>query len=291
MHKVIILFRLMRPKQWIKNGFVLVPLFFGGLMLEMSALKQSALVFVVFCLLSSAVYVINDIRDRHLDAQHPKKKTRPLASGAISPAEGVVLLLVLLSAVTILSAPLSPKVCFVFLVYFLINVSYSFGLKHFSLLELFLLSSGFVLRLLAGGFALNILLSNWLISMVGVVALFIAVAKRRGEMAENYDPNMNRKSLTGYNLAFLDSLMSILAGMIVTFYMLFAVSEYGVSRYGSQEPLLTVPVVAFGVFRFMQLAKVYSGADDPTELILNDRGMVSAILLFALLYAYTLYSN
>jgi len=176
------------------------------------------------------------------------------------------------------------------LIYAAINVAYTLGLNRVSLLELFLVASGFVLRVLAGGFAVSLTPSSWLLAMTGVIAMLIVTAKRRGEIAEGHDPNNNRRALVGYNVTFLDSMISMLAGMTIVFYLLFAMSEYGTGRYGESALLLTAPILAYGVLRFVQIAKVSTGVDDPTELIVSDWGLILSMLAFGTVFAVILYA-
>lgn len=283
---------LLRLKQWLKNLFVAIPLFFSGELFDPAAVRATTAVFILFCLTSSAVYILNDYKDREADAAHPKKSKRPLASGAVSSREALLLIAVLAVVATafFVTSDLPASVAAIVMLYVLVNLSYSFGLKHVSLLELFLVASGFVLRLLAGGMVLQAPLSSWLLAMTGVVAMLIVTAKRRAEIAEGYDRKYNRRSLRSYNLAFLDSTMSMLAGMTIVFYLLFATSGYATERYGERALLFTAPIVGFGILRFVQVTKVFNGADDPTELIIRDPGIVIPILLFAASFAVILYS-
>jgi len=282
---------LARARQWLKNGFVAMPIFFGGRLLDVASLVAIAPTIIIFCLVSSAVYVLNDYQDREADAVHPKKRHRPLAAGVVSPNGAFAFLSALIAAAVILGAvaQLQTSVVLVIVLYVLVNIAYSFGLKHVSLIELFIVASGFVLRLLAGGFATELSISPWLLAMTGVIAMLIAAAKRRAEIAGGFDHKRNRRSLDGYNLGFLDSIISMTAGMTIVFYLLFALSEYGKSRYGQNMLLLTAPVLAYGVLRFVQLTKLFTGADDPTELIVRDRGIALSVLVFAGMYAVVIY--
>jgi decaprenyl-phosphate phosphoribosyltransferase len=282
---------LLRPKQWLKNIFVAIPLFLGGRLLDLESLLHTLAAVGVFCLLSSAVYVLNDLRDREADSVHPKKRKRPIASGAVSTAQAIFLMGFLVAAACglFIATDLAVGVAAVLSLYAGINIAYSYGLKHVTLLELFLVASGFVLRLLAGGLAIALPLSSWLIAMTGVVAMLIVTAKRRGEIAEGHDPEKNRRSLSSYNLTFLDSTISMLAGMTIVFYLLFATSEYGAHRYGHYGLLIAAPALAYGVLRYVQIVKVSTGADDPTELLVTDRGLHLSTILFGAIFFLMLY--
>ena len=283
--------KLARPQQWLKNIFVGAPVFFSGKLSDPAAMITIAWVFVIFCLVSSAVYVLNDLRDRASDAEHPKKCHRPLASGAISASGAVVFMTALIGSAASLFviADLPRSVGAVVLLYGLVNVAYSFGLKHVPLVELFLVASGYVFRVLAGGYAVDVEISSWLLAMTAVIAMLIVVAKRRDEMEGAYGSGVNRSSLRGYNLTYLDSMISMLAGMTIVMYLLFAVSEYASSKYGKDAVLLTAPLVGFGVMRYVQITKISKGADDPTELLLKDWPIIIAMMLFIGVFALILY--
>lgn len=282
--------KLARPKQWLKNTFVGLPLFFSGKLTDPAALVTIASVFAIFCLVSSAVYVLNDLRDRAADAAHAKKRHRPIASGAISTSDALIFMAALIgSAASIfVVADLPRSVGVVILLYGLVNIAYSCGLKHVSLVELFLVASGFVFRVLAGGYALDIKLSSWLLAMTAVIAMLIVVAKRRSEIAGGRDSGPNRKSLRGYNLIYLDSMISMLTGMTIVLYLLFAISEYASSKYGDAV-LLAAPLVAFGVMRYVQITKMSEDADDPTELLFKDWPIAIAVMLFIGVFVLVLY--
>jgi decaprenyl-phosphate phosphoribosyltransferase len=290
--RVINYFNLARPQQWLKNTFVGLPLFFGGKLFDLAALVTTAWVFAIFCLVSGAVYGLNDLHDRAADSAHPKKRHRPIACGAISASGAVIFMAALIgSAASIfVLADLPRSVGAVVLLYGLVNIAYSFGVKHVPLVELFLVASGFVFRVLAGGYAGDIEVSSWLLAMTGVIAMLIVVAKRRGEMAGAYGFSANRSSLRGYNLTYLDSMISMLAGMTILLYLLFAVSEYASSRYGKDAVLVTAPLVAFGIMRYVQIMKVSKDVDDPTELLLKDQPIAIAVILFIGAFAFIIYS-
>jgi decaprenyl-phosphate phosphoribosyltransferase len=202
----------------------------------------------------------------------------------------VLAALLVAAAVALFTAAALPRsVGVVTLIYVAINISYTLGLKRVGLLELFMVASGFVLRVLAGGFALRIIPSSWLLAMTGVIAMLIVTAKRRGEIAEGHAPS--RGALRAYNMSFLDSLISMLAGMTIVFYLLFAMSEYGTGRYGEPALLLAAPVLAYGVLRFVQIANVSKGVDDPTQLIVTDGGLLLSMLIFASVFAVILYGG
>ena len=215
MHPEAIL-RLMRPRQWVKNAFVIAPLFFSPWVMNAANLRTVAIAVVVFCLLSSAVYVINDYFDRDGDRLHPEKKLRPLASGEVTPAQGVVLAIVLL----ILSAGLSsflptPRFAIFASTYFVLNLLYSIWLKHVAILDVLIVAAGFVLRIDAGASVIDVSPSVWISLATGLLALFMALAKRRDDLVKTMT-STHRASLSGYNLRFVDTCLAMtLAALIV----------------------------------------------------------------------------
>jgi decaprenyl-phosphate phosphoribosyltransferase len=284
------LLELMRPRQWIKNGFVLAPLFFGADLLHRVQVLHALTAFVAFCLASSAVYIFNDWRDMEADRVHAKKKSRPLASGRISVTAAVAAMLMLLAGAVavIVLAGLPPAFGLIVLVYLAINLGYSLGLKQVAVIELFLVSSGFILRLIGGGIALAVILSPWIVVATGAVALLLATGKRRGDIARRNDTQGARKSLAGYNLPFLDSVLSALTGTTLVVYLLFCVSDYAVGRYGTNVLITALPV-AVGLMRYLQLIIVYEDGDSPSELVLRDRGLFASVMVFIAIFGVMIY--
>ena len=284
------LLELMRPRQWIKNGFVLAPLFFGADLLHRAAVLHALTALAAFCLASSAVYIFNDCRDMEADRLHVLKRGRPLASGLVSvPAALAAMLALLAGAVAIIWLGGLPwHFGLIIALYLAINLGYSLGLKQVGAIELFLVSSGFILRLLGGGIALAVVLSPWIVISTGTVALLVTTGKRRGDIARRNDTQNARKSLAGYNLAFLDSVLSALTGATLVVYLLFCVSDYEVGRYGHIVLVTAVPV-AVGLLRYLQLIIVYEDGDSPSDLVLRDRGLFATVLIFVAFFAVLIY--
>jgi 4-hydroxybenzoate polyprenyltransferase len=281
---------LLRVTQWVKNGFVFAPLFFGSALFERGAVKQAVLAFTIFCLVSSAVYIFNDWRDIESDRAHLKKGLRPLASGLISVPAALILMCVLLAAAAVLLAlsDASAKLIGVIAVYLAINAAYSLGCKHVPVVELFLVSSGFVLRLVAGGIAVNIALSPWIEIATAMIALLITAGKRRGDIQQANDANRTRRSISGYNLAYLDAMLAALTGATLVVYLLFCVSDYATERFGSRVLFTAIPV-AFGIMRYVQLIMVKGEGDSPTDLVVRDTGMILTILVFLAMFGALIY--
>ena len=281
---------LMRVKQWVKNSFVLAPLFFGANLFHRVALLHALTALVAFCLTSSAVYIFNDWRDIEADRMHAVKRRRPLASGRVPvpAALGLMVLLALAAAAVIWIGRLPPQFALIVLIYLGINLAYSLGLKQVTVVELLLISTGFVLRLLAGGLALSIVLSPWIVIATATIALLLATGKRRGDIARGNDAGQARKSLAGYNLAYLDGVLAALMGATLVVYLLFCVSDYAVGLYFPNILVTAIPVAA-GLMRYLQLIIVYGDGDSPSDLVLRDKGLIAAVLVFMAIFGGLIY--
>lgn len=282
--------RLLRLRQWVKNGFVLAPLFFGVELLNRQSLLHAAAAFAIFCLVSSAVYLFNDWRDIDADRNHAEKKHRPLASGAVSLATAAMLFVVLAGlAVAIGVAADLPRGFYVTLaIYIVVNVAYSLGLKQVSVLELFMVASGFVLRVIAGGYATKIYLSPWILIATAMVALLLTVGKRRGDIAGKHDLSNGRRSLSQYNAAYLDLVLAALTGGTLVVYLIYCVSESAIQRFGSAVLLTSLPV-AMGLLRYLQLVLVKNKGAAPTDLVVQDPGLVAIVAIFIAMFGILIY--
>jgi len=271
--------RILRPTQWTKNVFVLAPLMFGFKLTTASFVASALLATVVFSLLASALYIVNDFIDMEADRKHAKKNRRPLAKGEITKPQAIAIVAVLIGLTGLISlyAGFDKSFWIFLLLYTVFTLAYSFGLKQVALLELFIVASGYMLRLLAGCAAIQELPSPWILAATGTIALLIATGKRRAELAENHDPEQHRLSLRQYNLVFLDSVITMLAGVTFVTYLLFTTSDYAIARYHTPYFVATSVFVLYGVLRYLQLVKVTGGADDPTTLILTDRSLCIAV--------------
>lgn len=282
--------RLLRLRQWVKNGFVLAPLFFGVELLNRQSLLHAAAAFAIFCLVSSAVYLFNDWRDIDADRNHAEKKHRPLASGAVSLGTAAFLFVVLAGlAIAIGAADDLPRGFYVTLaIYIVINVAYSLGLKQVSVLELFLVASGFVLRVIAGGYATKIYLSPWILIATAMVALLLTVGKRRGDIAEKNDISHGRRSLAQYNAAYLDLVLAALTGGTMVVYLIYCVSESAIQRFGPAVLLTSLPV-AMGLLRYLQLVLVKNKGAAPTDLVVQDPGLIGIVAIFIAMFGILIY--
>lgn len=282
--------RLLRVRQWVKNGFVLAPLFFGVELLNRDALLHAAAAFAIFCLVSSAVYVFNDWRDIEADRGHAEKKHRPLASGTVSLGSAAFLFVALAGGATAIGVAAElPRGFYVTLaIYIAVNIAYSLGLKQVSLLELFLVASGFVLRVIAGGYATKIPLSPWILIATAMVALLLTVGKRRGDIVENNDTSNRRRSLAEYNAAFLDLVLAALTGGTLVVYLIYCVSESAIQRFGPAVLLTSLPV-GLGLLRYLQLVLVKNKGAAPTDLVVQDPGLVAIVAVFIATFGVLIY--
>ncbi len=260
----------MRPHQWVKNVFVLAPLVFAGSLGDRDAQARTLLAFVAFCLASSAVYLFNDIRDREEDRRHPLKRHRPFASGIVSPAVGMVAALVLVGAALTLAAWLGGTVVTVVALYFTLNLLYSLGLKRVVILDVLIISLGFVLRVFGGGSAAGVEVSAWLLLCTIFVSLLLALSKRRHEIMLLSDRAGDaRDVLERYSAPFLDQMVNVVTASSVLSYALYAVAPENVDRFGSRL-VYTVPFVLFGIFRYLFLIYQKTAQRNPTEQLLRD---------------------
>jgi 4-hydroxybenzoate polyprenyltransferase len=281
---------LLRPRQWAKNALVFGALFFSGEITRPASVAHVAVVFVVFCLLSSATYIFNDWRDIEADRLNPTKRERPLAAGTVAVAPALVLMLALYAAAVGIGllAQFSGPLWVLLGAYVAINLGYSLGLKHVAVVELFCVASGFVIRFFAGVVELGVTASPWIVSATAMGALLIVSAKRRADIVNRRDPGEMRRSLLGYNLPFLDSVVTGLTGGTLVVYLLFCVSDYAETRYGQRVMLTAIPV-AMGLLRFQQIVFVEGGGEQPTDLLFEDRFLLATLACFALMFAYFLY--
>lgn len=284
--------RLGRPEQWIKNVLIFLPLFFHQQLGMLDGLRACVIAFAGFSLVASSVYCFNDLYDVEADRLHPVKSKRPLASGMIGKSGAMVMMGILfLAGMLIVSMGLRMwNVVFLFLFYFMLNVSYTLWLKHFSIIDACIIAIGFVIRVVVGGVACNIPLSHWIIIMTFLLALFLAFAKRRDDVVYYKTTGVKlRHNLLGYNVDFLNAALSILATITIVAYVMYAVSPEVVRRIGSEYLYLTSFFVIVGILRYLQLTFVELKSGDPTTIFLHDRFMQCCILGWVLLFGYFIY--
>jgi 4-hydroxybenzoate polyprenyltransferase len=275
---------LMRPHQWVKNGFIVAPLFFTPNAITTANLIAVAMGVLAFCALSSAVYILNDWMDRDADRKHPDKKHRPLAAGTVSPTAAAILAAILVTAALALSLTLPGRFMIVAGVYFAVNLAYSLKLKQVSLIDVMLVALGFVLRVEAGAALIRVEPSVWILTCTGLLALFLALAKRRDDLVKRLD-GTHRTALAGYNKPFIDASITAVVGGLLVSYLIYTTTA------SAQSPHLyvTAPFVVAGVLRYLQITLVEERSGSPTALALTDRFLIVTMIGWIATYGYLLY--
>ena len=273
----------MRLKQYTKNGFVFVAPLFAGKLLQAEVALQAILAFVAFSCMASVVYVVNDIMDREKDRQHPKKCHRPIASGALSVPEATLGAVVLLVISLYIAFNMNMHMIYLLLGYLVMNLAYSFKLKHVVIIDVLIIAMGFVLRAFAGVVATGVGATSWFILCIFMLSLFLALAKRRGELVLlRLEKGKQRKVLKNYSLNLIDQIMAVVCAVMLTSYALFAQNAVEVAGGQAIGMLLTVPVVIYGVFRYMFLIHMRGAGEKPEEVLLHDRHILCTVLLYVL---------
>lgn len=263
--------QLLRPQQYLKNGFIWLPIFFGYQITHIPALIRTGCAFICFCLIASAVYVINDLRDANSDRQHPIKRNRPLARGDVSPKRAVFMAAVMAAACFALSAVFLPAMSAVILLaYLVMNLLYSFGLKHIPIVDITCIAFGFVLRIFAGGTAAPIEISPWIVIMTFLMALFLALAKRKDDLLLADQGHTVRKAIDGYNAEFISIGMGVMASVIIVAYLLYTVSPEIEAKHGTNQLYLSAVWVILGVLRYLQITFVEENSGSPTRVLIKD---------------------
>ncbi len=263
--------KLLRPKQWVKNAFVWAPLVFTGSILDQHAISQVVVAFVLFCIASSSVYVVNDYHDVERDRKHPvKSKSRPMAAGLVSKKQALGLLFVLYLLLAIIGCTI-PAVLQVVVTYLLLNYAYTFSLKNQPVLDIFSIAIGFVLRVYAGAVAIDVPVSSWMFVTTLCLALFLASIKRRQEL--QIDGDETRKVLEFYTIPLVTHFATISSIGALLFYSLYVMSE-------RPELVVSIPFVLFGFFRYWFLVELKGGGESPTDVLLSDRQLQCVIVLW-----------
>ncbi|MEM7587842.1 MAG: decaprenyl-phosphate phosphoribosyltransferase [Acidobacteriota bacterium] len=286
------LIRALRPVQWVKNIFVLAPIVFAEQLGHADVVSRVALAFGAFCLAASAIYLINDLRDREDDRRHPLKRTRPIASGALPVPVAIGAAVVL--AVAGLGSALFLGTYFTVLLatYLGINILYSSWLKRVVILDVMAVSSGYVIRVLAGAEAIDVQVSRWLLLCTIFLALFLILSKRRHELVLLAgDAAEHRAVLSHYSPAFLDQMINVVTASTVVSYAVYAVDEDTVNRFGSDRLVYTMPFVLFGIFRYLYLIYQRQEKHNPTEAILRDIPSVVNVVLWGVLVLWIVYGG
>lgn len=287
--------KIIRPKQWAKNLFVFLPMFFGGSLLDTTSLFAALPVFVAFSLAASSVYCFNDIIDVEDDRRHPQKRHRPIASGAIPVTTGYILMgtLLALSAVIIAGAlPAGRRLHtgIIIGIYYIMNIAYCARLKQHAIIDVCIIATGFVLRILAGGVATDTGLSKWIVLMTFLLTLFLSLAKRRDDVLRmNRTGEPPRKNTIRYNLTFINQAITVTAAVTLVCYIMYTVSPDAIDCHHTQYLYLTSIFVVIGLLRYLQIAMVDQDSGDPTKVIWHDRFTQLTILLWGLTFLVIIY--
>ena len=287
--------KLIRPQQWLKNVFVMIPMFFGGSLLDPEDIRSSVLTFLAYSFIASSVYCFNDINDVEADRRHPVKCKRPLASGALPMGAAWALMALMFAAAAAMTALLGDtarmlNVGGVLLIYYVMNLCYCVKLKQYAIVDVCIVAFGFVLRVLAGGFATDIEPSKWLVLMTFLLTLFLSFAKRRDDvlrMNETGEPP--RKNTIRYNLTFINQAITVTATVTLVCYIMYTVSPEVEMRFHSDMLYLTSVFVLLGLLRYMQITVVDKKSGDPTKIMLRDRFTQLVVAAWALAFLVIIY--
>ena len=284
--------KLLRPHQYVKNLFVFFPLFFALKITDLGLVKEAAIAFLSFCFAASTIYIINDIRDIEKDRAHPKKKKRPLASGEIKIMTAISIAAILFFFSILLAIISGQNLLMIISIYIVMNFFYSFGLKNISIIDIFIIAIGFLLRLLAGtefGAVPGVNPSHWILIMTFLLSLFIAFAKRRDDLVLAEKGVAVRKSISGYSMDFINSAMSVMSGVLIVSYLLYTLDTDVVSHFNTEYLYVTTIFVILGVFRYMQISLVFKKSGSPTDILFKDKFLQLTIIGWAVLFLLLVY--
>lgn len=283
--------KLIRPAHWIKNLFLLIPTFFAGSIFQVERLEIIILGIIAFSLIASAVYILNDLKDIEVDRIHPLKKDRPLASGAVSRSTATVLLVIFTASGLLLSYLLNPVFLILLSIYLVLNIAYSFGLKNIPIVDLFIVSLGFLIRIHSGGILSGVEVSHWLSIMVLLLSLFLVLAKRRDDLVlQATSHSVIRKTSSSYNLEFINACLTIFAAVIVVSYIMYTVSAEVIAHFNSSYLFTTTVFVIAGIMRYLQITMVEQNSGSPTSILVKDKFILITILLWIISFYIIIYN-
>jgi len=279
--KILEIVKSLRVQQWIKNFFVFAPLIFSQNVFNLPLLIKSSLAFVLFCLLSGAAYILNDIQDLEEDKIHPVKSKRPLVSGKVKKNHAIIACVFLVLFGLIGAYLLNVHFFIALLIYFILQIAYSGWLKHVVIIDVFLIATGYLIRVIAGGLAIEIQLSPWLFICTILIALFLALSKRRHELVLlDKNAEIHRAILKEYTPQLLDQMISVVTASTVISYCLYTVSSETVAKFGTKNLLFTVPFVLYGIFRYLYLVHQKDEGGSPEALIIKDKPLLVDLFLW-----------
>ena len=277
----------MRPAQWLKNGVVFAGLIFGGKLLQPAAVANAALAALAFCLLSSGFYLVNDVRDRDADRLHPVKRLRPVPAGELAPRTAVLLGVILVLVAMAASALLSWSLLLVFVAYAGLMTGYNLGLKEIAILDVFAIAAGFVLRAVGGAIAVDVSISPWLLVCTMLLALLIGFGKRRHELVALDNAKGHRRNLSVYNQQMLDQSVAVTAAGTLIAYAVYTFDSESAQYH--HRMMLTIPIVAYAVFRYLFLLYLGGQGGAPEAMLLTDRPLLASVAAWAAVSAFLFY--
>lgn len=287
--KILSYLKLLRVTSWLKNVFVFVPAVFSKHFFDKSYFLEAVMAFVAFSMASSFVYVFNDLADVEKDKIHPLKRKRPLASGRIPKSRAVLLMVALLFATILFSLKFEKSFVMLLWTYIVLNFFYTIWLKEVVIVDIFCIAFGFMLRVFSGAFAVDVYISNWLILTTIFISLFLAIMKRRVEIAGGPHAVEQRIVLKDYTLNFIDQISAITAGGVIICYALYSVSDNTVIQFGSEALVFTTVFVIYGIFRYMYLVYKKDKGENVMELLISDLPMIINAVLFVAVVIYIIY--
>jgi decaprenyl-phosphate phosphoribosyltransferase len=283
---------LLRIPQYSKNLFIFLPLFFAMHLQEPERLFKVSLAFLGFCLLASAVYILNDLYDLDEDSQHPKKKYRPLPTGRITRRSAIGLMACLFALGLSIAYVLSLQMFYLCLLYIALNIAYSMKLKHVPILDIMIIAVCFVIRIFVGGSVGNVPIYMWIVIMTFLLALFMGLGKRRNDVLIFMETNhMPRKSIDGYNLRFIDASMMIMAAAVLVAYLMYTVSPEITAKFKTDKLYITSIFVIMGVMRYLQITLLEENSGSPTEILLKDLFIQMSIAGWLISFALLVYGR
>lgn len=282
--------QLLRPKEWAKNLFVFLPLFFSGKFIYIDNLTITLGVFITFCFAASSIYIFNDIRDVKKDRLHPVKKNRVIAAGKITITKAIVISFLLGVSAFFFSSLLSWKIFYLILGYICQNIFYSIGLKNIPILDVSIISTGFLLRVLAGALICQIEISPWFLIMTFILTMFMGFGKRYDELLLlEREQILSRSSISGYNREFLTVTISVLCSIIIVSYLLYTLSPAIMTKLGSEYLYVSTILLLIGVLRYLQIVFVNGESGSPTRILFEDKFLQLTLLSWLMFFAYILY--
>lgn len=283
--------QLIRPSHWIKNLFLLIPIFFAGRLFQLEEVEIILAGIVAFSLVASGIYIINDLKDLQIDKLHPLKKLRPLPSGLITKSTAFILLSILLLCGLTLAAFLDYTFLILLGIYLLMNIGYSFGLKNIPIVDLFIVSLGFLIRIHSGGILSGVAVSHWLSIMIMLLALFLVLAKRRDDLVlQASTHSVIRKTSSSYNLEFINACLTMFAAVIVVAYIMYTVSEEVIQHFNSSYLFITTLFVIAGIMRYLQITLVEQNSGSPTSILVKDKFILVTIALWIISFYIIIYN-